>query len=204
MARKQKRVFILGGGAALGAHHVGAMRLLEEQGIAAHLLSDFFQNHLAHSQAARLQGIHFISLHSAPVRGWHTEAKRLFDLLAAAALLVACLPLFGLVALILKLSSPGPVFFIQERMGYNKRRFQLFKFRTMVVRRSQRMQHLLRRQCLKLNRRSHLQPHLPRPPHPPPMQQLPPTRSANSLRRWTAWRSRTPATAIRPINLSPL
>ena len=33
MAKKQKRVFILGGGAALGAHHVGAMRLLDEQGI---------------------------------------------------------------------------------------------------------------------------------------------------------------------------
>ena len=120
----------------------GVIALLEEQGIAAHLLSDFFQNHLAHSHPARLQGLNFISLHSAPVRGWHTEAKRLFDLLAAAVLLVACLPLFVLVAIILKLSSPGPVFFIQERMGYNKRRFQLFKFRTMVIDAEARMEEI--------------------------------------------------------------
>ncbi len=120
----------------------GVIGLLEEQGITAHLLSDFFQNHLAHSHPARLQGVNFISLHSAPVRGWHTEAKRLFDLLAAAGLLVVCAPLFVLVALIIKLSSPGPVFFIQERMGYNKRRFQLFKFRTMVVDAEARMQEI--------------------------------------------------------------
>lgn len=119
-----------------------AIALLEEQGITAHLLSDFFQNHLAHSHPARLQGINFISLHSAPLLGWHTETKRLFDVLAASALLVLCLPLFVLVALAIKLTSPGPVFFIQERMGYNKRRFQLFKFRTMVVDAEARMKEI--------------------------------------------------------------
>lgn len=119
-----------------------AISLLEEQGITAHLLSDFFQNHLAYSHPARLQDINFISLHSAPALGWRTEAKRLFDLLAAGALLVLCLPLFALVALAIKLDSRGPVFFIQERMGYNKRRFQLFKFRTMVVDAEARMQEI--------------------------------------------------------------
>jgi exopolysaccharide biosynthesis polyprenyl glycosylphosphotransferase len=116
--------------------------LLEEQGITAHLLSDFFQSHLAHSHSARLQGINFISLHSAPALGWHTEAKRLLDLLASSALLVLGLPLFALIALAIKLDSPGPVFFIQERMGYNKRRFQLFKFRTMVVDAEARMKEI--------------------------------------------------------------
>lgn len=119
-----------------------AIALLEEQGITVHLLSDFFQNHLSHSQPARLQGINFISLHSAPALGWRTEAKRLLDLLAAVALLVLCSPLFALVALAIKLDSPGPVFFIQERMGYNKRRFWLFKFRTMVVDAEARMQEI--------------------------------------------------------------
>ena len=110
-----------------------AIALLEEQGITTHLLSDFFQNHLAHSHPARLQEINFISLHSTPARGWRTEAKRVFDLLGASALLVLCLPLFALVAIAIKLEAHGPVFFIQERMGYNKRRFPVFKFRTMVV-----------------------------------------------------------------------
>ncbi|MFN7931357.1 MAG: sugar transferase [Blastocatellia bacterium] len=119
-----------------------AIVLLEEQGITTHLLSNFFQHHLAHSQPARLQGINFISLHSAPTFGWRTEAKRLFDLVAALALLLLCLPLFALVALVIKWEDGGPVFFIQERMGYNKRRFQLFKFRTMVVNAEARMKEI--------------------------------------------------------------
>jgi exopolysaccharide biosynthesis polyprenyl glycosylphosphotransferase len=116
--------------------------LLEEQGITTHLLSNFFQNKLAYLHPARLQGMNFISLHSAPAGGWRTEAKRLFDLLAAVALLILTAPLFALVALAIKLDSRGPVFFIQERMGYNKRRFQLFKFRTMVVDAEARMQEI--------------------------------------------------------------
>lgn len=116
--------------------------LLEEQGITTHLLSNFFQNHLAHSQPAHLQGMNFISLHSAPALGWRTEAKRVFDLIAAMALLILCLPLYLLVALAIKLEDRGPVFFIQERMGYNKRRFPLFKFRTMVVDAEARMKEI--------------------------------------------------------------
>ncbi len=116
--------------------------LLEEQGITTHLLSNFFPQHHAPPQPARLQGMNFISLHSAPVVGWHTEAKRLFDLLAATVLLLLSAPLFVLVALAIKLDERGPVFFVQERMGYNKRRFQLFKFRTMVVDAEARMHEI--------------------------------------------------------------
>ncbi|HZS07479.1 MAG TPA: sugar transferase [Blastocatellia bacterium] len=107
--------------------------LLEEQGITVHLLMDFFSRRRAHYRAARLQGIEFISLQSAPSSGWRAEIKRLVDLSLAVVMLVALLPLFALVAVMIKLDSAGPVFFIQTRMGWNKRRFQLFKFRTMVV-----------------------------------------------------------------------
>ena len=90
--------------------------LLEEQGITAHLLSNFFQSQLAHIHPARLHGMNFISLHSTPAGGWRTEAKRVFDLLAATVLLILTAPLLGLVALAIKLDSYGPVFFVQERM----------------------------------------------------------------------------------------
>ena len=107
--------------------------LLEEQGIAVHLVSDLFPRRLAWCQPARLQGMTFISLTSTPVSGWRTELKRIFDLAAATLLLVLLLPVFIMVAMAIRLDSPGPVFFIQTRMGWNKRRFQLFKFRTMVI-----------------------------------------------------------------------
>ncbi|AFZ45507.1 Undecaprenyl-phosphate galactose phosphotransferase [Halothece sp. PCC 7418] len=58
--------------------------------------------------------------------------KRLFDILFSLAVLVLCSPLYLLLAILIKLSSPGPVFYIQERIGKNYRAFRCIKFRTMV------------------------------------------------------------------------
>ncbi len=60
-------------------------------------------------------------------------AKRLLDVVVALAGLVACAPLFLILALLIKLDSPGPVFFLQERVGYRGRIFRMVKFRTMVA-----------------------------------------------------------------------
>jgi lipopolysaccharide/colanic/teichoic acid biosynthesis glycosyltransferase len=58
--------------------------------------------------------------------------KRLFDVVAAAGGLAVTAPLFLLIAAAIKLDSPGPVFFRQQRLGRDFRPFQIFKFRTMV------------------------------------------------------------------------
>ena len=76
----------------------------------------------------------------APVGGWR---KRTFDCTVAMLALVAISPLFLLVALIVKWSSPGPVFFLQKRVGYRGRRFNCYKFRTMVVDADVQLQRLL-------------------------------------------------------------
>ena len=59
--------------------------------------------------------------------------KRLFDVVAAVVGLLVLSPLFALVALAIKLTSRGPVFFRQERVGRDFRPFRIYKFRTMVV-----------------------------------------------------------------------
>ncbi|SEC59516.1 sugar transferase [Terriglobus roseus] len=59
--------------------------------------------------------------------------KRLFDVVIASVLLVLLLPLFLVVAILIPLSDWGPVFFKQQRYGLNKRRFYMYKFRSMVV-----------------------------------------------------------------------
>jgi len=59
--------------------------------------------------------------------------KRLLDIAAASAALVAGSPLFGLTALLIKLEDGGPVFFQQKRVGYRGRLFGMFKFRSMVT-----------------------------------------------------------------------
>ena len=64
---------------------------------------------------------------------WAFVVKRLFDILCSALLLVVLLPVLIVTAVLIKLTSSGPIFFRQERIGLNKRRFHIWKFRTMVV-----------------------------------------------------------------------
>ncbi|MFA5256420.1 MAG: sugar transferase [Candidatus Omnitrophota bacterium] len=59
--------------------------------------------------------------------------KRLFDLVFSLAGIVVCLPISLVVAVLIKLDSSGPVFFVQKRMGKDGILFSLFKFRTMTV-----------------------------------------------------------------------
>ncbi len=59
--------------------------------------------------------------------------KRLIDASVSLAVLIVLLPLMLLVAVVIKLTSPGPVFFSQNRVGMNQRQFRLYKFRSMVV-----------------------------------------------------------------------
>jgi exopolysaccharide biosynthesis polyprenyl glycosylphosphotransferase len=57
--------------------------------------------------------------------------KRLFDLVFAALALIALTPLLAVVAVLIKMDSPGPVFFVQRRYGFNQQPFRIIKFRTM-------------------------------------------------------------------------
>jgi lipopolysaccharide/colanic/teichoic acid biosynthesis glycosyltransferase len=64
---------------------------------------------------------------------WETAACRLLDVVAAAVLIVILLPLLLLVALAVRLDSPGPALFRQVRLGRDRRPFTMLKFRTMTV-----------------------------------------------------------------------
>jgi exopolysaccharide biosynthesis polyprenyl glycosylphosphotransferase len=119
-----------------------AINLLEEQGIMVHLLSDNFPHRLARSRTSEFEGTPLLSLHSAPPMTWRTEIKRLIDIVVASIMLVVLFPLLAFVALAIKLDSQGPVFFIQGRVGFNKRRFRMIKFRTMCADAEARMQEV--------------------------------------------------------------
>jgi hypothetical protein len=60
------------------------------------------------------------------------HVKRAFDIVAAGVLILCCLPLFVLIAGLIRISSPGSLFYAQERIGRGGRRFRAWKFRTMV------------------------------------------------------------------------
>ena len=74
-----------------------------------------------------------IELQREPLDGFERSLKRSFDLLGATVASILLLPLLGIVSVMIKLDSPGPVFFRQKRCGFNGRPFNIFKFRTMSV-----------------------------------------------------------------------
>ena len=108
------------------------VRHCEEQGIIVRVRPGMSNLQIARSYVDELEGVPVVTIQSGPEDGWQLLAKRLIDILASAALLLVLAPIFAVVALLIRLDSPGPVFFTQERIGFNKRRFRLMKFRTMV------------------------------------------------------------------------
>jgi exopolysaccharide biosynthesis polyprenyl glycosylphosphotransferase len=105
----------------------------EEQGIIVRVRTETFNLQVARSFFDDLQGIPVMTIQSGPADSWQLAMKRFIDIVGSAALLLALAPLFAVVALLIRLDSPGPVFFTQERVGFNKRRFRMLKFRTMVA-----------------------------------------------------------------------
>ena len=107
-------------------------RACEEQGIIVRFLSDLFDLDLATSRAEMVDEASVVTLRTGAMHGWPLIVKRGMDVLVSAVLLLPCLPLFALIALAIKLTSQGPVFFTQMRPGHNKRPFKMIKFRTMI------------------------------------------------------------------------
>lgn len=77
-------------------------------------------------------GMQIISLQASPLYGWNALLKRAMDVMVGGVAMVIFLPVVALVAIAVKLSSPGPIFYRQERMGLDGERFEMLKFRTMA------------------------------------------------------------------------
>ncbi len=109
--------------------------LCEEQGITLRQLTNIFDLKMAHSSTEDFQDdpmiTHYTSSYS--LEGWPVFIKRIFDFTISSLLIALLAPVLFVVAILIKLTSPGPVLFVQKRLGLNKRRFDVYKFRTMVA-----------------------------------------------------------------------
>ncbi len=107
--------------------------ICEVQGITVRFLWQFFEPKLAKAKIESFENVPVLTVQSSGSASNSQQlAKRLLDVVASATLLILLAPVLLLTALAIKLTSRGPVFFIQERVGFRKRTFPLFKFRTMV------------------------------------------------------------------------
>ena len=109
------------------------VRQCEEQGIIVRVRTEMSHLQVARSYVDELEGVPVMTIQSGPADSWQLIMKRVIDIVGSAVLLLALAPLFAIVALLIKFDSPGPILFAQERVGFNKRRFKVWKFRTMVV-----------------------------------------------------------------------
>ncbi len=109
-----------------------AIEICERGGVPAQYLADVFQ----HRQNGKQQ-LAAGPLTAVPAHGFPEDAglivKRCLDVILAGLGLALALPVLAAAALAIKLTSPGPVLFAQERYGLNKRRFKMYKLRSMVV-----------------------------------------------------------------------
>ena len=106
---------------------------LKDETLDVRIVPDVFQHVTLGCEVEDFDGLPIVRLNDSPVIGWGAIAKRATDIVASALALVVLSPLLGLIALVVKLTSPGPVLYAQERMGLDGRSFRMLKFRSMRV-----------------------------------------------------------------------
>ena len=106
---------------------------LGEQLVDVSLVSDLCRHAMLGGRVEDFEGMPLISVSNSPMIGWGSVLKRCFDFFLAMLALVLTAPIILLAIVLVRLSSPGPVFYRQERFGLDGRRFSIHKIRTMVV-----------------------------------------------------------------------
>jgi Undecaprenyl-phosphate glucose phosphotransferase len=92
---------------------------------------DLFQIMAGAVSISEMGGIPILTVRDIALKGWRRTAKRMMDLVGSAAGLIVISPMMMTIAALIKLESPGPVFYVQERMGLDARPFPIIKFRSM-------------------------------------------------------------------------
>ncbi len=103
----------------------------EEEGIRLRFMADIFDVQVARISLSEIEGIPLLNMEPVAQNTQQLIAKRVFDVVCTLFALPFLVPLFAIVALAIKLDSPGPVFFVQKRVGMRKHIFPMYKFRSM-------------------------------------------------------------------------
>ena len=126
-------------GVILSARHTyfeqveNVIKACELEGVEVWLVADFFATQISRTSFDELLGKPLLIFRTTPESSWHSVAKMLLDFFGSFILLLICLIPFLIIAIVIKLTSKGPILFRQQRSGQNGRPFTLYKFRTMVT-----------------------------------------------------------------------
>jgi Undecaprenyl-phosphate glucose phosphotransferase len=114
--------------------HVKMLAVVEatnREGVDVHVVPDLLQFIALRARLENLDGVPIISLNDVPLRGINSLLKRTIDIAISTVALLALAVPFAIIALLIRRTSPGRVFYAQERMGLDGNAFRVFKFRSM-------------------------------------------------------------------------
>ncbi len=112
---------------------VDMLALCEQEGVRTLIISDFFSGLIARVESEVIHGIPVLIYSTTPLKEWQLLLKRFLDIIVSATMLLLLSPLFVAIAVAIRLTSKGPVFYRWQVVGLNKKKFIGYKFRTMVV-----------------------------------------------------------------------
>jgi exopolysaccharide biosynthesis polyprenyl glycosylphosphotransferase len=110
---------------------VGIVSQCERERVSIRVFPDVFQIMASEVMISDLAGLPLLTVRDVALRGWKLTLKRGVDIMLSELALLVLSPLMVLTALLVKAESPGPAFFVQERMGLDARPFKMVKFRSM-------------------------------------------------------------------------
>ncbi|HEX6462831.1 MAG TPA: sugar transferase, partial [Vicinamibacterales bacterium] len=116
--------------------HVKMLGLIEatnREGVDIHVVPDLLQFIALRARLENLDGVPIISLNDVPLRGFNSVLKRLLDIGISSVALIGLSAPFAIISFLIRRTSPGPVFYRQERMGLDGKAFTVLKFRSMHV-----------------------------------------------------------------------
>ena len=114
-------------------HTLAVIRSMQDSDVQIDIVPRMFEVLGTNAQLHTIEGMPLVGLPSPHLSGSSRLLKRSFDMVTATLGLVLLVPVFLVVAALIKIDSRGPVFFRQVRMGAGNRTFRVFKFRTMIV-----------------------------------------------------------------------
>jgi exopolysaccharide biosynthesis polyprenyl glycosylphosphotransferase len=112
---------------------LGIIEYASREFIDVHVVPDLLEFLTLRARLEDLDGVPIISIHEVPLRGVNAIIKRMIDIALSSAVLGLLAIPFGIIALLIKQSSPGPAFYRQERMGLDGKAFHVWKFRSMPM-----------------------------------------------------------------------
>jgi exopolysaccharide biosynthesis polyprenyl glycosylphosphotransferase len=110
---------------------VGIVSQCEREKVSIRVFPDVFQIMASEVTISDLGGLPLLTIRDVALRGWKLTLKRIVDVAFSGIFLLFVSPIMMLTALLIKLDSRGPVFFVQERMGLDAKPFKVLKFRSM-------------------------------------------------------------------------